>query len=284
MRIFDPHIHTNSRTTDDYRMMRAAGVRAVVEPACWVGQPRTCEGTFVDYFDTLLGWEPLRAAEFGVAHHCALGLNPREANDQRCAPVLSILPRYLVKDHVVAVGHTGFEAITPAEERAFVRQLELAREHELPVLVRTPSQDPVRGAARTLDLLAASGIDPTLVLVDHLTELTVRQVHEAGYWKGFTVYPDTGTDPSRMVRLLREFGTERTLVSSAADWAAGDPLATWATGAAMLAAGFEARVLDRLLWDNPVAFYRRSGRLELLPTEGRTRPADRRPAIGWGAR
>ncbi len=33
MRIFDPHIHMTSRTTDDYEAMRAAGVRAVVEPS-----------------------------------------------------------------------------------------------------------------------------------------------------------------------------------------------------------------------------------------------------------
>ena len=37
MRIFDPHIHMTSRTTDDYERMAAAGVRAVVEPAFWLG-------------------------------------------------------------------------------------------------------------------------------------------------------------------------------------------------------------------------------------------------------
>src|SRR5690606_41696415 len=41
MRLFDPHIHMTSRTTDDYQAMYTAGVRAVVEPAFWLGQPRT---------------------------------------------------------------------------------------------------------------------------------------------------------------------------------------------------------------------------------------------------
>ena len=53
MRIFDPHIHMTSRTTDDYRAMAAHGVRAVVEPAFWLGQPRTNPGSFADYFDSL---------------------------------------------------------------------------------------------------------------------------------------------------------------------------------------------------------------------------------------
>ena len=63
MRIFDPHIHMTSRTTDDYTAMYDAGVRAVVEPSFWLGQPRTNVGSFADYFDALIGWERFRAAQ-----------------------------------------------------------------------------------------------------------------------------------------------------------------------------------------------------------------------------
>ena len=57
MLIFDPHIHMFSRITDDYERLSLAGVRAVLEPAFWLGQNRTSVGTFVDYFETLIGWE-----------------------------------------------------------------------------------------------------------------------------------------------------------------------------------------------------------------------------------
>ena len=39
--IIDPHAHMISRTTDDYEAMAKAGVVAVIEPAFWLGQPRT---------------------------------------------------------------------------------------------------------------------------------------------------------------------------------------------------------------------------------------------------
>jgi predicted metal-dependent TIM-barrel fold hydrolase len=119
MRIFDPHVHMSARTTDDYEAMHAAGVRAVVEPAFWLGQPRTSVGSFVDHFDALVGWEPFRAAQFGIRHHCTIALNPKEANDPRCAGVLDLLPRYLAKDGVVAVGEVGYDSMTAAEEQAF---------------------------------------------------------------------------------------------------------------------------------------------------------------------
>ncbi|GAA1230073.1 TatD family hydrolase [Prauserella halophila] len=267
MRIFDPHIHMTSRTTDDYEAMYAAGVRAVTEPAFWLGQPRSSAASFYDYFDGLLGWERFRAAQFGIRHHCTIALNPKEANDPRCTEVLDVLPRYLAKDGVVAVGEVGFDSMTDAEEKAFVRQLELAGEHDLPVLVHTPHRDKVEGTRRTLELVAASGLPPERVLVDHLNEVTVDLVAESGCWLGFSIYPDTKMDEQRMVRLLADHGLDRMIVNSAADWGRSDPLKTAKTGQAMRDAGFGEDDVDRVLWRNPVAFYGQSGRLLLDPID-----------------
>lgn len=263
MRIFDPHIHMTSRTTDDYEAMYAAGVRALVEPAFWLGQPRTSVGSFTDYFDALIGWERFRAARFGIRHHCAIALNPKEANDPRCVDVLDVLPRYLAKDGVVAVGEVGYDSMTPEEDHAFARQLELAVEHGLTALVHTPHRDKAAGTRRTLDVVRESGLPAERVVVDHLNELTVRAVADSGCWMGFSVYPDTKMDETRMVAILKEHGTDRVLVNSAADWGRSDPLKTHKTGLAMLAAGFTESDVDTVLWRNPVEFFGQSGRLVL---------------------
>ena len=49
MMFIDPHAHMISRTTDDYEAMAAAGIVALIEPAFWLGQPRTYVGTYIDY-------------------------------------------------------------------------------------------------------------------------------------------------------------------------------------------------------------------------------------------
>jgi predicted metal-dependent TIM-barrel fold hydrolase len=252
-----------SRTTDDYAAMHAAGVRAVVEPSFWLGQPRTSPASFLDYFDSLLGWEPFRAAQHGIAHHCTLALNPKEANDPRCVPVLDELPRYLVKDQVVAVGEIGYDSMTPAEDTALAAQLQLAADHELPALVHTPHRDKLAGLRRTLDVVRESALPVERVLVDHLNETTVKEARESGCWLGFSVYPETKMDEGRMVAILREYGSERVLVNSAADWGRSDPLKTRKVGDLMLAEGFTEDDVDRVLWRNPVAFYSLSGRLNL---------------------
>ena len=268
MRIFDPHIHMSARTTNDYAAMYLAGVRAVVEPAFWLGQPRTNVGSFVDYFDGLIGWERFRAAQYGIRHHATIGLNPKEANDPRCREVLAVLPRYLAKDGVVAVGELGYDSMTPEEDEVFVAQLALAREFELPAMVHTPHRDKAAGTLRTLDVIRDAGIDPGMVVVDHLNETTVAAVADSGCWMGFSIYPDTKMDEARMVAILREHGTERILVNSAADWGNSDPLKTRKTGQAMLDAGFSDDDVDVVLWRNPVAFYGQSGRLHLDPVPG----------------
>jgi predicted metal-dependent TIM-barrel fold hydrolase len=238
-------------------------VRALVEPAFWLGQPRTSAGSFTDYFDSLVGWEPFRASQFGIRHHCAIALNPKEANDPRCREVLGLLPRYLAKDGVVAVGEVGYDSMTPAEDEAFAAQLALAAGHGLPALVHTPHRDKLRGTQRTLDVVKESGLGPGQVVVDHLNEVTVGLVADSGCWMGFSIYPGTKMSPPRMAAILREYGLARMLVNSAADWGRSDPLLTLRTAEAMLAAGFTADQVDQVLWRNPVEFFGQSGRLDV---------------------
>jgi predicted metal-dependent TIM-barrel fold hydrolase len=265
MRLFDPHIHMTSRTTDDYQAMAAAGIAAIVEPAFWVGQPRTNVGTFEDYFLSLLGWERFRSQQFGIRHFCTLALNPKEANNPKVADgVLALLKKYLEKDGVVAVGEIGYDDQTPAEDKYFAAQMELAREFDLPVLIHTPHRDKKRGTERTLALVKESGFPVERVLVDHNNEETLPLTLDSGCWAGHSIYPFTKMDEGRMVTLVQKYGGERILVNSAADWGVSDPLKVPKTAQAMKAAGIGDAVIETICWSNPVAFFAQSGRLDLV--------------------
>ena len=264
MKLFDPHIHMTSRTTDDYQAMAAAGIAAIVEPAFWLGQPRTHVATFEDYFAALVGWERFRASQFGIRHFCTIALNPKEANNPEvAAAVLDILPRWLAKDGVVAVGEIGYDDMTPAEDTYLAAQLELAKREQLPVLVHTPHRDKKRGTERTLAVLREVGFPEALTLIDHNNEETLPLVLRTGCWAGHSIYPNTKMDEARMVALVQKYGSERIIVNSAADWGISDPLKVPKTAAAMRAAGIGEGQIERVVWHNPVAFFAQSGRLDL---------------------
>jgi len=265
MRLFDPHIHMTSRTTDDYQAMASAGIAAVIEPAFWVGQPRTHVGTFEDYFLSLLGWERFRAQQFGIQHFCTLALNPKEANNAAVADgVIALLARYLHKDGVVAVGEIGYDDQTPAEDHYFGAQLELARAHGLPVLIHTPHRDKKRGTERTIALLEETKFPRERALVDHNNEETLQLVLDAGCWAGHSIYPATKMDEGRMVALVKKHGPERIVVNSAADWGVSDPLKVPKTAQALRQAGISEAVVETICWTNPVTFFAQSGRLDLV--------------------
>jgi predicted metal-dependent TIM-barrel fold hydrolase len=268
MKLFDPHIHMTSRTTDDYQAMADAGIAAIVEPAFWLGQPRTHAGSFEDYFLSLLGWERFRASQFGIRHYCTIGLNPKEANNARLADeVMELLPRYLEKDGVVAVGEIGYDDMSDAEERCMVAQIQLAREHELPILIHTPHRDKKRGTERTLALIKDMGFPEALTIVDHNNEETLPLVLETECWAGHSIYPHTKMDEARMVKLVQRYGAERIIINSAADWGISDPLKVPKTAALMRESGIEDATIRKICWENPRDFFAQSGRLDVEALE-----------------
>jgi predicted metal-dependent TIM-barrel fold hydrolase len=276
MKIFEPHIHMFSRITDDYEKLGLAGVRAVLEPAFWLGQNRTNVGSFIDYFDTILGWERFRAQQFGIHHFCTMALNPREANDDRVNDaVMEILPRYVEKDSVVGVGEIGLDDQTKKEEKYYIAQLELAQRHDLPVLIHTPHRDKKKGFERCIAILKDMDYPMGKILLDHGNEETIKITRELGCYQGFSIYPHTKMDENRMVAIVLEYGIERMIINSAADWGVSDPLMVPKTIVKLNQAGVPEEKIQQLVWANPVNFFAQSGRMNL---EELDRPAgfDRR--------
>lgn len=268
MKIFEPHIHMFSRTTDDYELMALAGVKGICEPAFWLGQPRTSVGSFKDYFDTLLGWERFRASQFGIKHYCTMGLNPKEANDDRINKgVFELLEDYVNREGVIAVGEIGYDDMTKTEEHYFMAQIELAIRHDLPILIHTPHRDKLDGVKRTLDVVRESGIAPEKVLVDHNNELTIPLVRDTGHVAGFSIYPNTKMTPERMVEIFRRFGTERMIINSAADWGVSDVLMVPKTVQIMRKAGIDESEIETVVWKNPINFFAQSGRINFADFE-----------------
>ena len=264
MRYIDPHIHMYTRTTDDYETMALAGIEAVVDPAFWLGSARHYAGTFYDYFEHLLGYEAERAAQYGIAHHCALSVNPREANDLALAnEVLERLPEFLHRPRCVAVGEIGFDRITEAEEEVLRKQLRLAMDRRMPVILHTPHQYKRVGVERIIRILHDEDVDQDLILVDHNTEETMPLFAGLRVWRALTVYPVTKLSPERAANIVRQYGVERLLVNSSADWGPSDVLSVPRVATLLLRLGFPREEVERLVFLNPAEFYAQSPKFTL---------------------
>ncbi len=260
MKVIDPHIHMSARTTDDYEAMAAAGVVAVIEPAFWLGQPRTNIGSYIDYFSSLIGWERFRAAQFGIRHYCTIGLNSKEANNEALAEqVMDILPRFATKEGVVAIGEIGYDEQSAAEDKYFRAQLDLARELDMLVMIHTPHRDKKKVTSRSMDVCLEHGLTPEKVIVDHNNEETVKETLDRGFWAAFTIYPKTKMGNERMVEVVRQYGSDRIIVDSSADWGVSDPLAVPKVANLMVERGIDPADIHKTCYQNAIAAYGQSG-------------------------
>lgn len=261
--VIDPHIHMTARTTYDYMVMREYGVVALIEPAFWLGQPRTSVGTFKDYFSSLVGWERFRAGQFGIRHYCTISLNPKEANNEAIAPeVIDLLPLYACKEGVVAIGEIGYDDMTEAEDKYFRIQLDLAKELDKLVLVHTPHRNKKEGTHKSMDVCIEMGMDPSQVIIDHCNEETVEEVLNRGFWCAFSIYPNTKMGNERMVEVVKTYGHQRIIIDSAADWGMSDPLAVPKTAQLMLENGICEEHVRAVCYGNALAAYGQSGEMK----------------------
>lgn len=260
--IIDPHVHMTSRTTDDYEAMAAAGIVAIIEPSFWLGQPRTQVGSFQDYYSSLVGWEPFRASQFGIKHYCTIGLNSKEANNEALAEqVIELLPLYVHKENVVAIGEIGYDDQTSAEDKYFRMQLEMAKELNMTVQVHTPHRDKKAGTIKSMEVCLEHGLDPANVIIDHNNEETVKDVLDRGFIAAFTIYPKTKMGNERMVEVVRKFGSTNIMVDSSADWGVSDPLAVPKTAALMLERGISREDVIKTCYQNALDAFSKNGKM-----------------------
>ena len=256
MTIIEPHIHMFSRTTDEYQAMYSAGIRACVEPSFWLGSNRRYAGSFFDYFRLILEFETVRAARFGIDHFCAIAMNPKEADDRVLADeVIDGLAPYLDHPRCVALGEVGLNLITPNEEHALVRQLQLAEARKMPVVLHLPHMDKLRGALRIIDIIKTEGFTPERIDLDHNTEETIKHSLDSGCYAGMTVYPYSKLDPSRVSAMVKQYGHQRVIVNGSADWGVSDPLSLIKVVDFMRKDGHSETVIQDLVFDTAMRFY-----------------------------
>ncbi len=152
---------------------------------------------------------------------------------------------------------------TRRKEKFLIAQLAIARDAGLPVLVHTPHRDKMQGFRRILEILHGEEFPMEMVLMDHGNEETIKVTRDTGCWQGFSIYPNTKMVPQRMTDIVLEYGVERMIINSAADWGVSDPLMVPRTIVKMQQARIPRERIEELVWGNPTTFFAQSGRLDV---------------------
>ncbi|MFL6315251.1 MAG: TatD family hydrolase [Nitrososphaeraceae archaeon] len=269
-RLIDPHIHMYSRTTDDYDAMSKAGIEVIVQPSFWLGSPRTSVGTFIDYWEHMIGFETNRAREFGIEHFVCISVNPKEATERPLAlDAMDAMTEYLDRERVVAIGEIGYNMINDLEEEIFIKQMDIASQKNMLMTIHLPHNNKPEGMKRIEQILKSdtSGkYDTKKILVDHNVEETIEKTLELGMWAGLSVYPVTKLSPERAMRLIKKYGQERIMIHSAADWGISDPLSVPLVAREMRKErAFGINDIEKVTFYNAYDFFKQSERFTWRP-------------------
>ncbi|MGA9844563.1 MAG: TatD family hydrolase [Nitrososphaeraceae archaeon] len=274
-RLFDPHIHMYSRTTDDYEAMSRAGIEIIVQPSFWLGSPRRFVGTFEDYWENMISFEPKRAKEFGIDHYVCISVNPKEAAERPLAidAVEAMVKKgYLERDRVVAVGEIGYDQINELEEEIFIKQLDIASERDMLITIHLPHKNKLKGIQsieRIMNVNSDSNkvkYNTRKILIDHNVEETIEKTLEMGMWAGLSVYPVTKLSPDRAIEILKKYGTEHVMVHSAADWGRSEPLSVPIVAREMRKSGeFSENEIEKVTFSNALEFFKQSPKFTWRP-------------------
>lgn len=250
-----------SRTTDDYDRMSKAGIEVAVEPSFWLGSPRRFVGTFEDYWEHLITFETKRAQDFGIEHFTCISVNPKEATTRPLAlEAIDAMEKYLDRERVVGIGEVGYNLVNDREEEVFVRQLDMASQKDMLATIHLPHTNKSGGMKRIEKILNdGKKYASKKILVDHNTEETIEETLGLGMWAGLSVYPFTKLSPERAIDIIKNYGTKKIMVHSAADWGVSDPMSVALVAREMRKdGGFSQADIERVTLLNAYEFFRQS--------------------------
>jgi predicted metal-dependent TIM-barrel fold hydrolase len=261
-RLFDPHIHMDSRNAADYELMALAGVERMVNPCSFSGERRYDGRAFGERFDRLLGFERARARHFGIDLMVGLAVNANDIGDaQGAAGGLREMERRLndpaLRPAVAAVGELALRRFDDTETGAFRDQLALAAAFDLPVVVETPPgrEAFAKLAAVVEDALATGAIRPERLCLVDLDADKLERLHPLGLGGyGIAVSPQVDgifaihrkLDHRAVLDILERWGAEALQLCSGLHFGFADSLCLPRTALRLRLAGVPAETLERL--------------------------------------
>ncbi len=281
--LFDAHLNASGLGPGDVADLRFFGVAGALVPSGDAVAPASADAIRAAW-DRVVGRAVERLRRGGIAGYAAVGVHPRRIPRRGLDALLAELPDLLGRPEVVAIGEVGLEEGGAREEDVLARQLAMARELRLPVLVVTPWKEKVRATRRVLAVLRESELPPERVLVDRADARTVRMIRACGYGAGLSLSAGgrAARDPiDGAAGLVRSLGPEGLVLDSDAGEGGGDLLALPRAADRLEKAGLSDAVIRRVCGANALAWLgidARALRGAGAPPSGASARSSRRPS------
>jgi predicted metal-dependent TIM-barrel fold hydrolase len=250
--MIDAHIHADTRPYEDFEMMAVAGIDTAVSCAHDPMRMSTSD-VVLDHIYRIMENDTKRAAINGLKLYSAVGVHPRSISPDYDV-VLDKLPELVENKNVVAIGEIGLEKGSQLEIEVFKKQLNIAQELNLKVIVHTPRTNKKEVTEVTASIIEEN-IDTSLVLLDHVDKSIIGRVLEFNGILGLTVQPQKMTVDEAVI-MMDEFGYDKFVLDSDMSSSPSDPLSVPKTVHKLRLSGVNDVDIKKVSYSNSADFYR----------------------------
>ena len=186
LKIFDPIVRSRTQSDEALKNLKYFGTTDVVTTS-YGGRGFERAAELLTFFRDLLGGEMKRLERCGLNAYGAIGVAPN-ARPRRAHPeVWKAMPELLCRPEVVAVGEIGVWEDTSRQWELFERQVRLAQEAGLALLIATPRELRVTLTYKMMSRLEKVGFPGDRVLFSPVDVAFLQNVIESGFCAGYPV-------------------------------------------------------------------------------------------------
>jgi len=263
MEMIDPHLHIESRDRDELALMSMAGIKAVVTQVYYPHMAVTITAnTIFDYYERAAKFEPARTKMELIEAYAGVGISMVSVPTD-WEKVIEALPKYLKEERVVCIGEIGLEPNSQTcpdlgiQEEIFKAQLQIAKDHNVPVVIHTPFLEKEKWIEKYASLIDDARLDKSKVLIDHANASVVKLIWDVGCLAGISVQPWRNVTPVEAAKVVEaEQNLDRLMIDSdCASPLPSDPLSVPRAVLEMRKLGIKDANIKKVVLENPTRFF-----------------------------
>ena len=255
MRIIDAHVHMDRVAGEDILRMAWGGVEVGVIPTPHLMSGLFYPRTLIELWEKTLDYMVKYAASLGINCFATLSVPFYGLNAEGFDECLKELPEYLKEDRVVGIGEIGLDTGNEHEVRLFKAQLAIAKEHNLPIVVHTPTprepQTPTV-TAQIIDVLNEENFPLARAILDHTGKNTVDLRLNSGAVTGLSIcYDKLTAEEAAEIVINNPAKRDMITLGSELGYGGAGHLSVVKVAWAMKMSGLAREEIEKVTWDNP---------------------------------
>lgn len=255
MRIIDPHLHTDRMKGKEVETISIAGVEAGIIPTAHLLPWIVTAETLVRMWNNYLDFQVNHSKSLGIVLRVALGVPFYGLEAEAVKECIKQLPKFLEHKNVVAMGEIGLDAGIDDEVKLFRTQLNIAREHNLPIIIHTPT--PMEPQAETvikqiIKIINEEKYPIERAVLDHTGFNTLKVRLDSGAKVGLSLCYDK-LRPEDVAEIIaqNQDRSDQLLVNSEFGYSGEGYYSVPRAVLSMRRLGLTRRQIEKITWDNP---------------------------------